>query len=383
MRFASIAAPQPHRRVVQSPLGDALALFHLDTRRLHFLNGSAAAIWSALPEADTIDDLTVVLGDRFDVDPGEIRRDVDTAIDRLRVDGLVQVDDRFCAPTTQRADAAPPATEDGDLVIGALDARVAIRCDDEEIAATIGAILAPLAVDDAPTIVVSIAADGDVWTLSVGERPPVRLASPVSLVLRTLGEIKNHAVDSVPDHLVFHAGAVEANGRAVVLPAASNHGKSTLTTALVRHGFGYLSDEAAAIGSDGSVRPYPKAVALDPGSFPLFPDLAPSADVTGLGRTVACREWHVDPSRLGSVAAPTPVAAIVCPHWRAGASTRIAPIDPAEALHLLLGEAFDFSAGGQTVFDRLVRLVDEVPAFRLGYSDLDEAVHAVRTVLVD
>ena len=52
---------------------------------------------------------------------------------------------------------------------------------------------------------------------------------------------------SVPGDLVFHAGAVSDGRTAVLLPAASNHGKSTLTAALVRDGLQYLTDEAAAV----------------------------------------------------------------------------------------------------------------------------------------
>ena len=88
-------------------------------------------------------------------------------------------------------------------------------------------------------------------------------------------------------------------------------------------------------------------------------------------------------ARVGRVGGSGPVRVIVCPHWRAGSATRVSRCPSTEALHLLIGEAFDFSAGGQSVLARLGRLVDTVPVYRLGYSDLSEAVEAVGALLDD
>jgi hypothetical protein len=285
MRFAPVAAPRLHHRVVHAPFADSLALFHLDTCRLHVLNGSAAAIWEELHAADTIGDLTVRLGDRFGVDPGSIRRDVESTIEQLRGDGLLKVDDQFVPPPRLRTSPEQPPfqTDEAAPVFAALDARVVVRCDDAEMADAIAEILAPLATEDAPTVEIAITAEGeDLWVLQVGDNEPVRMVSRLSLVLRAVGEVNNLAVSSVPDHLVFHAGAVALDGQGVLLPAASNHGKSTLTTALVRSGSSYLTDEAAAIGPDGRIRPFAKAIALEPGSFPLFDDLGPGENIAGL-----------------------------------------------------------------------------------------------------
>ena len=207
---------------------------------------------------------------------------------------------------------------------------------------------------------------------------PSRLAA----VLRALGEVNDAAVAAAGDDLVFHAGAVTGVEGAVLLPAAANHGKSTLTTALVADGAGYLTDEAAAVGPGLVARPFPKSIVLDPGSFPLFPELVPPTD-DGLARALAGREWHIDPRRVGTMAGPTPVRVVVCPHWRAGASTRLHRCAPTEAMQMLLGESFDFAAGGQAAFARLAELVEAVPVYRLGYGDLGEAVARVRALLAE
>jgi hypothetical protein len=266
----------------------------------------------------------------------------------------------------------------------ALDARIGIVCDDAEIVATVAGVLAPLRDDAPPDVRIDVVAvNGSSWMVTASGRSEMILGSRLSAVLRVVAEINALAVASVPDDLVFHAGAVSDGHRAVLLPAASNHGKSTLTTALVADGLAYLTDEAAAVTVELEVRPFPKAIALDPGSFPLFEALSPAPATEALARAMACRGWHIDARRVGAVGGAAPVAAIVCPHWRAGASTRITPVAPSEALHLLLDETYDFTGSEGRLFDRLVQLVDTVPVFRLGYSDLGEAVEAVRGLLRD
>lgn len=390
-------APHPDRRVLSGEVDGAIVLFHLADRRLHVLNASAGAIWSELPAARTVDELADGLAERFGLDPAGARLDVERLIARLLADGLLDDGDPaddlrggspFPGPSPETAwssaTAAPPseaACVPGSGSYAALDARVRVVGVDHEVLSVLGTVLEPLAATATPTSEVRIAeAPERGWTVSVDGDSPTLVGSRLAAVLRTLAEINELAVASAPADLVFHAGSVGDAGGVALLPAASNHGKSTLTTALVRGGLGYLTDEAAMVTGALTVRPFPKAIALDPGSFPLFADLAPEF-AGDLGVALGGREWHVAPRDVGRVGEEGPVRVVICPHWRAGAATRLHRVDPIEALHELLGLAFDFTGGGQPVFDRLVRLVTTVPVYRLGYSDLDEAVGVVTALL--
>jgi hypothetical protein len=387
VRYAVAIAPRPHPRIVESRLGDDTVLFHLDARRLHVLNGSAAAIWEELHEVHTVGEVAVRLGDRFDVAAVDIRPDIERTIEQMRADGILWADDRPPATPRGRRSVHPrPGTVDLPATgcYRALDARLGVVCDAPEVAAIVDEVLAPLRSAEPPDVAITIEPTGEeTWRVTVGGREPVVLGSRLAVALRTIGEVNDLAVASVPDHLVLHAGAVAIDGRGVLLPGGSNHGKSTLTTALVTDGAAYLTDEAAAITDELTIRPFPKSIALDPGSFPLFPGLGPDAEREGLARAVAGREWHVHPERVGSIADTTPVSVVVCPHWRAGVATRVTPVEPVEALHLLLGDAFDFTQGAGPVFDRLVRLVATVPVVRVSYSDSAAAMAAVHDVLAD
>ncbi|HXW89544.1 MAG TPA: hypothetical protein VEK33_03275 [Terriglobales bacterium] len=66
----------------------------------------------------------------------------------------------------------------------------------------------------------------------------------------------------------IHAGAVGWRGRAILLPARSGRGKSTLVEALVRAGAEYFSDEFAVLDRNGRVHPFLNPISVQrPGSF--------------------------------------------------------------------------------------------------------------------
>jgi len=69
------------------------------------------------------------------------------------------------------------------------------------------------------------------------------------------------AVRGLVRFVAVHAAVLESNGRAIVIPAASGGGKSTLSIAAHRAGLGVLSDEYALIDpSSGLVTGWPRPV---------------------------------------------------------------------------------------------------------------------------
>lgn len=94
-----------------------------------------------------------------------------------------------------------------------------------------------------------------------------------------------------PDAIFVHAGVVAHRGQALVLPAVSFAGKTTLVAALIREGAIYYSDEFALIDDRGLVHPYAKPLSV------RDDDLAQTDhDVSVFGGTVG-----VDPMRVGLI----------------------------------------------------------------------------------
>jgi hypothetical protein len=65
-----------------------------------------------------------------------------------------------------------------------------------------------------------------------------------------------------PRHIFVHAGAVGWKGAALIFPANSYQGKTTLVAELIKKGALYYSDEYAVIDENGLVHPYPKPLSL-------------------------------------------------------------------------------------------------------------------------
>ncbi|MGI9602561.1 MAG: PqqD family peptide modification chaperone [Acidimicrobiales bacterium] len=353
--------------VAVAPWGEGALLLDLEERRLHELNASARVVWQTLATVG-FEDLVPALQARFDVPAGRLQADVREVLGSFDRAGLLTDGGAQGGTTGDRvreADAAGPLsdTAGGLGPFRAGRGSFVVTVDDPQSAVELDRVLAPLRTD-----------------LAVGETPH-RLTVATGhdrgpVVDGLVADVNALAVQTSPDCVAFHAGAVAVDGRIVMMPGVSNSGKSTLTAAMIRAGATYLTDEVALLDPcSHQLVPYPKSISLDPGSFALLSDLCPpSTDGFADHRR---HKWHVDPRPLADIASPGPIAAIVTPVHRHGAATNIEMLEPREAVDVLLANSFDFAAAGPAGFAALVRLAREVPVGRLVMDDLDQAVDAV------
>ena len=75
-------------------------------------------------------------------------------------------------------------------------------------------------------------------------------------------ELQFEIASKSADYVFIHAGVVEWNGRAIVLPGRSMSGKTTLVTELLRQGATYYSDEYAVVDHDGGIHPYARPLRI-------------------------------------------------------------------------------------------------------------------------
>ena len=78
-----------------------------------------------------------------------------------------------------------------------------------------------------------------------------------------------------PDLVFLHAGVVGWKGKAIVMPADSFQGKSTITAELVRRGASYYSDDFGIIDPNGQVHAFPRTISLRDGG--RLVDLTPES----------------------------------------------------------------------------------------------------------
>ena len=123
----------------------------------------------------------------------------------------------------------------------------------------------------------------------------VRRPTTVTNVLDVLASrIEDRVAELAHPELFIHAGVVIWRGKAILLPAASYEGKSTLVAALVEAGAEYFSDEYAVLDHAGRVHPFPRKLSLRSG--PL------GADNRGGATQLAFSAAYRDGAPVGLVA---------------------------------------------------------------------------------
>jgi hypothetical protein len=203
---------------------------------------------------------------------------------------------------------------------------------------------------------------------------------PERLVPSLVQHVNRRAVEDC-DLLTLHAGGVESGGMGLVFPGIMEAGKTTLVAGLVRSGFGYLTDEAVAIDRESLlIQPYPKPLSLDPGSWPLFPELEPQADLAT--DEYKASEWQVPIGaiRPGALGRSCPVGVVVFPRYEPGADAALEPLGRAEALVELAQNTFKFPDRSRDTLDLLAEVVRPAACYRLTTGELDRAVEAVSSL---
>jgi HprK-related kinase A len=186
-------------------------------------------------------------------------------------------------------------------------------------------------------------------------------------------------------YLLLHAGVVERNGIAVVMPAMPGSGKSTLTAALSLSGFRLLSDEFGVVRlEDAALLPMLRPVALKNQSIDLiantFADaiIGPRFPKTHKG-TVA----HLAPlaSHVQARHEPALPGLVIFPRFEAAASVELEPVSKGRAFARLAVNSFNYDALGPDAFEALGALVHRSSCWVLHYGDLQGAIAAIRDLV--
>lgn len=263
-----------------------------------------------------------------------------------------------------------------------LSYRFAVRTDDDRLGGQVGAVLAGLVVsDDAAPVdhwysLTATPGGAGTFDISRDDEPLARDQCAGDALGWVVWDVNRSAAEAGDDHLLFHAGALDADGIGVLLPGSSGSGKSTLTAGLARAGLGYLTDELAALDLvHGQLLPYAKPITLKPGSFAVLPDLHPDRGRgTGAGRW-AGGEWQVAVGGDSGlhVGQASPPGLVVVPRYAAGLPTRLTPLSDTEAFLSVALHAVNLLPHGVAGTDAVARLVAQSSCYALTMSDLDEA----------
>ena len=167
-----------------------------------------------------------------------------------------------------------------------------------------------------------------------------------------------------PRFAFLHAGCVEIDGHAIVLPGRSCAGKSTLVAEFVKRGARYLSDDLVPIDARLRAHPFPRPI----GIRPVQGGAATKASLTSLGLEPATR--------------PRPIAFIWCGSFEplVGISS-FAPQSAAQAFAALLAHAPGAQVRPEVIVPILAGIARTVPVFVGVRGEASEIVDAIRARL--
>lgn len=118
--------------------------------------------------------------------------------------------------------------------------------------------------------------------------------------------------------LFVHAGVVDWQGKAIMIPGRSFSGKSSLVAALVKAGATYYSDEFAILDSRGWVQPYPTPLSMREGD------------------ALKAKKYRIEEFGGQIGIEPIPVGLVVVTHYQPEARWRPLPLSPAQAMLALM-----------------------------------------------
>lgn len=187
--------------------------------------------------------------------------------------------------------------------------------------------------------------------------------------------------------LMLHAGVVARGDRALLMPAYSGVGKSTLTAALMCHGYRLISDEFCAIDPhDGTVMPLLRPVCLKNDSIDRvverWPGLSTGPRIAGTRKGTVL---HVAPNAMSVAARKRPAQPefVVFPRYGAAEAPALEPIASTRAFVKLSGNSFNYALLGETGFLALTNLVAQCRSYQLRYSRFEDAFDLIDALFAE
>ena len=178
----------------------------------------------------------------------------------------------------------------------------------------------------------------------------------------------------------LHAGCVFINGAGILICGGSGHGKSTLTYALARDGFSYMSDDAVFLKANGenpSIFSFPEKLKLDSSSCSFFSEFSELPEIKGKV------EISIKDSNISDVVIDGEPQFIIFPHISETGECGIQPVDDTEAMLMLIQQSISMVGNNRIEehLDILKKLSEGTKKYRLTIGgNFEEPVRLIRGI---
>ena len=184
--------------------------------------------------------------------------------------------------------------------------------------------------------------------------------------------------------LLLHAAVLEKDGRAVILPAPTGSGKSTLCAALAWRGWRLFSDEMGVFDlEDGLLCPNPRPVSLKNAAIATLAGFEPRARMTRIYRGTPKGDvayMYAPEDAVLRAGQKARAGLIIVPQYAEGAPASLAPLSRVEGFRCLSDNAVNYASMLQTGFEMLTQVAAHCEAYTLRYSNLEEAIALIGRV---
>ena len=186
-------------------------------------------------------------------------------------------------------------------------------------------------------------------------------------------------------HILLHSGVLARNDRAIIMAAPPGSGKSTLSAAMMLRGFRLLSDEFGVLCPEsGDLLPMLKPVALKNQSVEVIRAFEPDAVIgTLFTKTRKGDVAHLAPDEASVDARHRPArpALVLFPAFEAGAAVSLERLPSEDAFAHLAFNSFNYHLLGPIGFEAVADVIESCPAYKLRYSNLDQAIERIGELL--
>jgi hypothetical protein len=209
----------------------------------------------------------------------------------------------------------------------------------------------------------------------------IRHRDPLNTVCDLVVHLVHGFVASNPTALCLHSAAACVGGRLLVFPNVYRGGKSLLSAHLAAQGAEIFADDVIPVRGRAN---HGFALGLAPRLRLPFPDVVRPAFQTFVGRHAGpsndrYQYLELGPGRQAPFGASAPIGAFVLLDRQEDKEAALEPLARAETLRRVIARNFARRQPARRILDRLDRIVEKTPCYRLTYGDPAMAARLLAT----
>jgi Coenzyme PQQ synthesis protein D (PqqD) len=359
-----------------------------DAKQLFILNTTASQLWQAVMANQTIEAIAQAWTMQYGICQNQALQDIQSALAAWQTQGLLgtlptaEVTKPVIADTPKPI-AIPPYTYSQNYRIGLFD--ISIRCNTVEIADRIHQPLAAysIATATAPHAYFHIFQSQQRYWLCLEDKLLWHGETIDTIINGLFYEILQVGVREINWLIALHAGAVSKNNTVIALSGIGGTGKSTLTAALLSHGFAYWGDDIILIEKNTLLAvPLPIPMTIKKGSWPLLAGYYPTLNSLPIYQRLGKQTRYLTiPKQFA--ASKKRLTHLVFSRVCATTPAQLCPITPLQALECILAansslsQPLDYSTANQ-----LAIWLASIHSFELTYFDLEQGIAIIKRELL-